>query len=43
MVFDSWLSAEEELTKQINLNEELKMQLETTKAEAAKAKAPSFP
>lgn len=38
MLFDFWRSAEEELAKQLELNEKLKMQLE-----AAKAKAPSYP
>ncbi|KAF5533460.1 hypothetical protein FPHYL_13611 [Fusarium phyllophilum] len=39
--FDFWRSAEEELTKQIELNDELKKELETAKAEATSAQEPS--
>ncbi|KAI1055486.1 hypothetical protein LB506_011504 [Fusarium annulatum] len=35
--FDFWRSAEEELTRQLELNDELKQQLEAAKAEAHKA------
>jgi regulator of replication initiation timing len=35
--FDFWRSAEEELTRQLELNDELKQQLEAVKAEASKA------
>ncbi|KAF5981421.1 hypothetical protein FCOIX_4241 [Fusarium coicis] len=35
--FDFWRSAEEELTRQLELNDELKQQLEAAKAEASKA------
>ncbi|KAF5620901.1 uncharacterized protein FTJAE_11526 [Fusarium tjaetaba] len=39
--FDFWRSAEEELTKQLELNEELKQQLEAAKAGEPEAKESS--